>query len=55
MTTFTITLRTREDGDGVRILRAALKILLRRFDLRAIKIERATDDPLRQSRGCGDR
>ena len=54
MATFVITLRT-DGGDGVRTLRAALKTLLRCFGLHAIKVERATDDPLRQSRGCGDR
>jgi hypothetical protein len=50
MTTFTITLRTREGGDSIRTLRAALKILLRRFGLRTIKVERAGDDRLRQGR-----
>jgi hypothetical protein len=41
MATFKITLRCREDDDKIRfrILRAALKVLLRRFGLRAIKIE----------------
>src|SRR6516165_12522211 len=39
MATFTITLRTREDGGGIRTLRAALKLLLRRFGLRALKVE----------------
>jgi hypothetical protein len=42
MATYVITLHTRE-GDGVRTLRAALKVLLRRFGLRAIKVEQATD------------
>jgi len=32
------------DGDGIRTLRAALKILLRRFGLRAIKVEQTTDN-----------
>jgi hypothetical protein len=41
MATFTITLRTRDGGDGIRTLRAALKLLLRR--LRALKIEQTTD------------
>jgi hypothetical protein len=39
MTTFKITLRSREGDDGIRALRAALKVFLRRFGLRAIKIE----------------
>jgi hypothetical protein len=44
METFAIVLRTRDGGDGIRALRAVLKLLLRRFGLRAIKIERTTDD-----------
>jgi hypothetical protein len=43
MATFTIVLRTRDDG-GIRTIRAALKVLLRRFGLRALKIEQTTDD-----------
>ena len=43
MATFTITLRTREDGGGIRTLRAALKLLLRRFGLRALKVEQTPD------------
>jgi hypothetical protein len=43
MATFTITLRTRDGGDGIRTLRAALKMLLRRFGLRAISIEQTPD------------
>jgi hypothetical protein len=44
MTTFTVTLRTGADGgDGIRTLRAALKLLLRRFGLRAISIEQTAD------------
>ena len=43
MATFTITLRTRDGGDGIRTLRFALKLLLRRFGLRALKVEQATD------------
>jgi hypothetical protein len=37
-----ITLRAREGSDGIRALRAALKIL-RRLGLRAISIEQTTD------------
>jgi hypothetical protein len=44
MATFTITLRTREGGDGIRALRQALKVLWRRFGLRAISIEQTTDN-----------
>jgi hypothetical protein len=45
MATFTITLRTREnDGSGgIRTLRQALKILWRRFGLRAVSIEQTSD------------
>ena len=43
MTTFKITLRIRDGGDGIRALRAALKLLLRRFGLRAIRVEQTTD------------
>ena len=44
MMTFRITLRTKvKDGDGIRALRAALKLLLRRFGLRAIRVEQTTD------------
>ena len=39
MTTFTITLRSRDGDDDIRTLRAALKILWRRFGLRAVQIE----------------
>jgi hypothetical protein len=41
MATFKITLRCREGDDEIRfrILRAALKVLLRRFGLQAIKVE----------------
>jgi hypothetical protein len=39
MTTFRITLRSREGDDGIRILRAALKLLLRRFGLQAVSVE----------------
>jgi hypothetical protein len=39
MSIFTITLRTKEGDEGVRTLRAALKVLLRRFGLRAIRVE----------------
>jgi hypothetical protein len=38
-TDFTVTLRPQPKVDPVRALRAALKVLLRRFGLRAIKIE----------------
>jgi hypothetical protein len=46
MATFKITLRCREDDNEIRfrILRAALKVLLRRFGLRAIKIEEIGDN-----------
>jgi hypothetical protein len=44
MATFVITLHTREDGDGVRTLRIALKVLLRCFGLRAIKVEQTADN-----------
>jgi len=43
MATFTITLRTREDSGGIRTLHAALKLLLRRFGLRALKVEQTPD------------
>ena len=43
MATFTVVLRTRDSGDGIRALRAALKLLLRRFGLRALKVEQTTD------------
>ena len=43
MATFTITLRTREDGGGIGTLRAALKLLLRRFGLRALKVEQTPE------------
>jgi hypothetical protein len=36
MPTYTITLRTKDNHDGIKILRAVLKLLLRRFGLRAI-------------------
>jgi hypothetical protein len=40
MTTFNVTLRTKEgDDDSIRTLRAALKVLGRRFGLRAIRVE----------------
>jgi hypothetical protein len=45
MATFTITLRTLAGGgDGIRALRAALKLLLRKFGLRAIRVEQTTDN-----------
>jgi hypothetical protein len=44
MATFTITLRTRAGDGGIRALRAALKLLLRRFGLRAIAVEQTTDN-----------
>jgi hypothetical protein len=43
MATFTIVLRTRDGGDGIRALRAALKLLLRRFGLRVLKVEQTSD------------
>jgi len=36
---FNITVRTRDGDDSIRTLRAALKVLLRRFGLRAISVE----------------
>jgi hypothetical protein len=39
MSIFTVTLRTKEGDDGVRTLRAALKVLGRRFGLRAVRVE----------------
>ena len=33
-----------EDDDCIRMLRAALKLMLRRFGLRAIKVEAASTD-----------
>ena len=39
MSIFTITLRTKDGDDSIRTLRAALKVLLRRFGLRAIRVE----------------
>jgi hypothetical protein len=41
MATYVITLRAK--GDSIRTLRAALKLLLRRFGLRAISIEQTSD------------
>jgi hypothetical protein len=38
-TDFTVTLRPAPDVDAVKALRAALKVLLRRYSLRAIRIE----------------
>jgi hypothetical protein len=38
-TDFTVTLRPQPNVDAVKALRAALKVLLRRYDLRAIRIE----------------
>jgi hypothetical protein len=43
MATYVIILRTREGGDGIRALRQALKVLWRRFGLRALKVEQTTD------------
>jgi hypothetical protein len=37
-TDFTVTLRPQPNVDAVRALRAALKFLLRRFGLKAVKI-----------------
>jgi hypothetical protein len=42
MTVYTITLRTRAGDDGIR--RAALKLLLRRFGLRALKVEQTSNN-----------
>jgi hypothetical protein len=40
-------------GDGgIRALRAALKLLLRRFGLRALKVEQATDHRARVRQRC---
>ncbi len=39
MAIFQITLRSTDGDDGIRIMRVALKVLLRRFGLKAIKIE----------------
>jgi hypothetical protein len=39
VSTFLITVRTKDGDDSVRTLRAALKMLLRRFGLRAVRIE----------------
>jgi hypothetical protein len=41
MATFVITLRAK--GDSIRTLRAALKLLLRCFGLRAFKVEQTSD------------
>jgi hypothetical protein len=38
-TAFRITLRCKDGDDSIRTLRAALKLLLRKFGLRAIKVE----------------
>ena len=43
MATFTITLCAKGGGEGIRALRAALKLLLRRFGLRAISVEQTSD------------
>jgi hypothetical protein len=42
MATFTVVLRT--CGDGIRSLRFALKLLLRRFGLRVIRVEQTSDN-----------
>lgn len=44
MATFKITLRTKEGDDTIHTLRAALKILGRRFGLCTIKVEEANDN-----------
>lgn len=46
MSTFTITVRTKDGDDSIRTLRAALKVLLRRFGLRAIRVEEELDPVL---------
>jgi hypothetical protein len=38
-TDFTVTLRPQPNVDAVKVLRGGLKVLLRRFGLRAIRIE----------------
>jgi hypothetical protein len=45
--TYIIRLKPRPGTDGIKTLRAALKLLGRRFGLRAIKIE--TEDEIRAS------
>jgi hypothetical protein len=40
MSTFTITLRSKDGADSIRTPRAALKVLLRRFGLKAIEEEK---------------
>jgi hypothetical protein len=39
MAVFQVTLHIRDDADGIRVLRAALKLLLRKYNLRAVKID----------------
>jgi hypothetical protein len=39
MAIFMITLCTKDGSDDIKTLRAILKLLLRRFELRAIKVE----------------
>jgi hypothetical protein len=46
MTTFNVTLRSKDDGrDSIRMLRAALKVLGRRFGLRAVRVEEQPASP----------
>jgi hypothetical protein len=50
---YAIQLQARAGDDGIHILRAALKVLLRRFGLRVIKIEetsRADNDRTKHDR-----
>jgi hypothetical protein len=45
MSAFTVTLHTEGNGnDGIRTLRAALKVLLRRFGLRVVKVEETKEE-----------
>jgi hypothetical protein len=39
VSTFLITVRTKDGDESIRTLRAALKVLLRRFGLKAIRVE----------------
>jgi hypothetical protein len=43
-TEYTLTLRPLPDVDGIKALRAALKVLLRRYGLRAVKISPSDAD-----------
>jgi hypothetical protein len=49
MVTYTITVRTKANGDSIKTLRAILKVLLRRFGLRAIKVEETPERAIEET------